>query len=180
MPASSAEKGIRVVQDFILLDKRAYGPFTDGSAATSIRFEVDRDPGERDRWLGSFRYEMGEKGWAGVWMRCGTDWGGQDWRKAKTFRVTAQSHEPLVLELGFNDRNQNAYVAFVSLDPAKQNNGWSYLEIPMDDFKLNPYYQPKEGKKGAPRDLSRIETFNIAPQTPGAHSFKVREISIKE
>jgi hypothetical protein len=82
------------------------------------------------------------------------------------------------LEIGFNDGNQNAYVTYVKLD--ETGDKWVALDVPLKRFKLNAEYQPKEGRKGAPLDLSRIETFNIAPMTPGEHEFRLKEIVIEK
>lgn len=180
MPPLNVQKGLLTVQDFVLMDKRAFGIFGDGKSGSSMRFDVERDPEAKDGWLAHMRYVMGEKGWGGVWMRCGADWGGQDWRNAKSLRITCDCREPILVQLGFNDKSQNAYVAFANLIPAKDGKGWATVEVPMKDFKLNPDYQPKERRKGAAQDLSRIETVNLAPLTSGKHDFRLKEITIRK
>jgi hypothetical protein len=178
MPEVTMGMGRLVVQDFLLLDKRSYGPFTDGSEDTVIRMDVERDPETKGAAVGVVRYQMAPKGWCGLWIRCGIDWGGQDWRGGTTFRLTYRSEEEMPLEIGFNDGNQNAYVTYVKLD--ETGDKWVALDVPLKRFKLNAEYQPKEGRKGAPLDLSRIETFNIAPMTPGEHEFRLKEIVIEK
>jgi hypothetical protein len=180
MPPLSVQKGLLTVQDFVLMDKRAFGIFGDGKAANALRFDVERDPEMRGGWTAHMRYAMDGKGWGGVWMRCGADWGGQDWRNGKSLRITCDCREAILVQLGFNDRNQNAYVAFANLIPAKDGKGWATVEIPMKNFKLNPDYQPKERRKGAAQDLSRIETINLAPMTSGKHDFRLKEITIRK
>lgn len=178
MPEVTVERGRLVVQDFLLLDKRSYGPFTDGLEDTVIRMDVERDPETKGAAVGAVRYQMKPKGWCGLWIRCGIDWGGQDWRGGATFRLTYRSEEETPLEIGFNDRNQNAYVTYVKLE--ETGDKWASLDVPIKKFKLNAEYQPKEGRKGEPLDLSRIETFNIAPLAPGEHEFRLKEISIRK
>jgi len=115
-----------------------------------------------------------------VWLRCGDDWGGQDWRGAKSLELEVYSEEIISFEIGFNDANQNAYTVVASPASSTTGRGWQILTIPFNSFQLNPYYQPPGGKKGAPQDLSRIETFNLAPKTSGNHSFKIREVTIRK
>lgn len=176
MPKHRVPAGTLVVQDFALLDKRAYGVFTDGKK-TQLAMDIVRDPDEPQGMQASYRYDLAEGGWCGTWIRCGDAWEGQDWRGARQMIFTVFSREPLSFEFGFNDAHENAYVA---LAPQTKGTGWETLSFPMSSFQLNPFYQPSEGKKGAPLDLSRIETFNIAPKTAGKHEFKLREVLIKK
>lgn len=175
MPRHDVPAGALVVQDFTLLDKRAYGVFTDGKKGSDLRLDVVRDPERAERQIIDLHYDLKAGGWCGVWLRCGDEWEGQDWSKGRKFVFTVHTTEALSLEFGFNDVNGNAYVA---LAPQTKGNGWETLSFPLDSFQLNPYWQPPEAKKGAPRDLSSIETFNIAPKTAGPHSFRIREVQI--
>jgi hypothetical protein len=176
MPEVTVEKGRLVVQDFLLMDKRGYGPFTDGSDDTVIRMEIERDPETKGAAVGAIHYSVGRKGWCGLWIRCGIDWGGQDWRGGTKFHLMYKCDEDVPLEVGFNDRNQNAYVAFVNLK--ESGDKWAVVELPLKSFRLNSEYQPREGRVGAPLDLSRIETFNLKPLESGELEFKLREITI--
>jgi len=176
MPKHDVPKGTLVVQDFTLLDKKAYGLFTDGKR-TSMALDIVRDPDAPGRMQAACRYELTEGGWCGVWVRCGDEWEGQDWRGSKSLVFTVYSREPLSFEFGFNDVNENAYIA---LAPQTKGTGWETLSFPMTSFQLNPFYQPPGAQKGAPLDLSRIETFNIAPKTTGKHEFKLKEVLIRK
>lgn len=166
-----------LVQDFTLLDKNAYGPFADEKSGTKISLTLATDPEIKQGSAAKFKYSMKDGGWCGYWMRAGDLWGGQDWTGAKKVTCKIYSKEPIFIELGFNDGNQNAYVAHF---PQTQGKGWETLSIPFDKFDLNEYYQPPEAKKGAPQDLSHIETFNIAPHTNGDHEFEMGELSIEK
>jgi hypothetical protein len=176
MPDRSGKNGL-VVQDFILLEKNAFGPFTDKESGTTLGLTLVRDPEAKGARLASFQYNLKKKGWCGEWIRVGDDWNGQDWRGAKTMTLQVDSDFPLSLELGFNDAKQNSYTATT---PQTQGKGWETLVIPFSSFQLNPYFQPPEAKKGAPQDLSKLETFNLAPKTEGKHSFKVRLVTIQK
>jgi len=177
MPKHNAAPGTLVVQDFTLVDKKCYGVFTDDKGKTSLQMDVVRDPDNNGRQLAAFRYGYEDNGWCGVWMRCGDEWEGQDWKGARTLVFTIYTKEPISLEFGFNDANENAYVA---LAPQTKGTGWETLFLPFSSFQLNPYYQPSEANKGVAQDISRIETFNISPKTKGKHEFKLREVLIKK
>lgn len=176
MPDVTVATGHLVVQDFLLMDKRSYGPFTDGSNATVIRMDVLRDPEKKGAAMASVHYEVNRRGWCGLWLRCGIDWGGQDWRGGRVLRLKYRCDEDLPLEIGFNDRHQNAYVTYTILKDS--GDSWNVVEVPLASFRLNHEYQPPEGRKGATLDLSRIETFNLKPLAAGDHDFQLREVSI--
>ncbi|GEM_PF-1214661 len=176
MPEVTVEKGELVVQDFLLLDKRSYGPFTDGREKTLSRMEVERDPEQKGSAVGVVQYEVDDKGWCGLWIRCGIDWGGQDWRGGNTLRLVYKSDDEIPLEIGFNDRNQNAYVTYANLK--ETGDEWRKVEVPLKAFRLNREYQPKEGRAGSPLDLSRIETFNVKPLLSGEHEFRLKEVVV--
>ncbi len=169
---TGAPEGTLLVQDFTFLDKSACGPFTDGKGS-SIALELKR--GDGGIGLADFQYKLKLGGWDGYWMRAGDVWGGQDWTGAKDMVLEVYSETPLEFNLGFNDAGQCAYVA---QSPPTKGKGWEKIVIPFDYFKLNPYYQPPEAKKGAALDLSHIETFNLAPVTAGEHEFRVRKITL--
>lgn len=166
--------GRLVVQDFVLLGKNAFGTFADKESNSRMTMEVvkDGDNGER---AGVFQYNIPSCGWCGSWLRAGETWDGQDWRGYKSLKFQVYSEEPIALKFGFNDANQNAYEAKA---PKTQGKGWETISIPMPSFALNEYYQPEEARKGAALDLSRIETFNVGPETKGKHSFKLKNLEL--
>jgi hypothetical protein len=157
--------GSEVVQDFQLLDKSSCGPFADDKSSISIDFSTDKDQARR---VAAFKASIAAKGWAGYWMRAGDDWTGQDWRKAKVMLVTLKAESDGDYTVGFNDAGQNAYVARFH---AKAGD-WQTVSVPFSAFVLNPFYQPPQAK-GGEQDLSRIETFNLAPSGEGKISYKV-------
>ena len=169
-------KGPKVVaQDFALLGKNACGPYADKESGTAIQMTVEKDPADPDRRVGVFKYDLKNCGWCGYWMRSGDFWGGQDWRGAQSLSLEVYTEAPTAIFVSFNDANQNSYSAVA---PKTKGGAWETVSIPFSKFKLDEYYQPPEAKEGAPQDLSKIETFNIAPKTPGAHTFKVREVAV--
>jgi hypothetical protein len=166
-----------LVQDFSTLEKNAYGPFADEKTGTKISLALEKAGDDKAGFTAKFKYTMKPGGWCGYWMRAGDMWGGQDWTGAKKVTCKIYSQEPLFIEFGFNDANQNSYVAHF---PWTKGKGWETISIPFEKFDLNEYYQPPEAKKDAPLDLSHIETFNIAPQTKGDHEFEMGELTIEK
>jgi hypothetical protein len=172
--ASDGKAGAMVMQDFETLEASAYGPFVDEKVGSKISVSIKADAGNK---VGAFDYDLKPTGWCGAWMRAGDDWMGQDWNGAKSVELRVYSKEPLVLELAFNDANQNAYLSTGGVTTGK---GWETLKVPFSSFVLNPYYQPPQAKKGAALDLSHVETFNVAPKTEGKHSFQVDDILLQK
>ncbi len=164
-----------LVQDFSMLDKDAYGSFADVNGS-KINLSIEKDGGAPSGRAAQIKYSMMPNGWCGLWMRAGDRWGGQDWTGAKRLTCKVYSTEPLYIEFGFNDANQNAYVAHF---PQTHGKGWETLSIPFEKFDLNEFYQPPEAKKDLPQDLSHIETFNIAPHANGDHVFQLGELAIE-
>lgn len=167
----SGKDGALMVQDFEDLQAGAFGTFQDDKTGCTIKLQmVD---GGRSGKAAQFDDDLKDGGWLGAWMRAGDSWGGQDWSGAKSLHLWVKSSAPTSLELAFNDANQNAYLA-----PAvqTQGHGWEALVVPFDGFKLNEYYQPAQAKKGAPLDLSHIDSFNIGVKSPGKGSFLVDDV----
>jgi hypothetical protein len=163
--------GGEVAQDFQLLDKSSCGPFADDKSSISMDFSDDKARGRR---VAVFTASIAEKGWAGYWLRAGDDWGGQDWRKAKAMLITVKPDAEGDFTIGFNDAGQNAYVARFH---AKAG-AWQTISVPFKAFALNPYYQPPQAK-GGDQDLSRIESFNLAPRGEGKIGYRVAEVKIE-
>jgi hypothetical protein len=147
----------------------------DGKTGCSIDLSIEKGPGGSGDRSAVFHSVLKRGGWGGFWMRAGDAWGGQDWTGAKTISLEIFTSEPMQFQMGFNDGNQNAFVAKTGETKGK---GWEKLVVPFQDFQLNPFYQPPEAKKGSLRDLAHVETINIAPLTEGTHDFKVRRIII--
>ena len=175
--ASDGKAGALVVQDFETLEASAYGPFSDDKLGSKISLTLKDEIGVRGNQVGVVDYDMKPKSWCGYWMRAGDDWSGQDWSGAKELELRVYSREPLQLQVAFNDANQNAYVGEAVGTAGK---GWELLKVPFASFALNAYYQPPQAKKGAPLDLSHVETFNLAPLTEGKHSFQVDDVILNK
>jgi hypothetical protein len=159
-----------------MMDKNAYGPFSDGKPGTRTSLSLERPDPDKAPVAARISYTLGPGGYCGYWMRAGDLWGGQDWTGAKRLTLRVRCREPLEIEFGFNDANQNAYIARF---PRAKGKGWETLSLPFGAFGLNRYYQPPGARAGLPLDLSHVETFNIAPVTPGDHEFELGEVAIE-
>lgn len=175
--ASDGKAGALVMQDFEALEASAMGPFSDEKLGSKVALALKDEEGRKGNKVAVIDYDLKPGGWCGYWMRAGDDWNGQDWTGAKSVELRVHSREPIVLELAFNDANQNAYLSTAGTTAGK---GWETLKVPFSSFVLNPYYQPPQSKKGAALDLSHVETFNVAPKTEGKHAFKLDDILLQK
>jgi hypothetical protein len=141
-----------------------------------MRLDINHGAPGMEGVAGLLDYDLKTDGWCGEWIRAGAEWKGQDWAGAKAIVVEAWCAEPVVLQVAFNDANQNAYMADAEALPAGQ---WKALRLPLKAFSLNPYYQPPQAKKGAKLDLSRVETFNLSPRSQGKHLVWVKKVSLQ-
>jgi len=169
--ASSASSGPgAAVLDCTGLDSKAAGTFQD-SQGSSFTFAVKDNPNKKGKQYLTITYELKQGGYCGMWCRAGgSDWKGADLSSAKTINVTIYSKEPVVLGLALKDKGNNQYVAET---PATKGNKWETVSVPLDGFKLDPYYTPPDAVKGAPKDFSKVTTFNIQPKTVGKFTVAV-------
>ena len=75
-----------------------------------------------------------------------------------------------------NDNNNNQYVAD---SPLTKGGGWETISVSLSSFELDPYYTPLEAIKGAPRDFSKVLTFQIQPKSVGNFTFMVESVIAK-
>lgn len=164
-----------VVQDFIALEPSAYGPVADPSKG-SISLELRQDAPAGGGLAARLSYAFDQGGFCGEWMRSGTDWGGQDWSKARALVFEVYSEEALSLQAAFVDGVQNAYVS-----PARdlKPGAWRSVEFAFRDFVPNPYYQPPMARKGELLDLRHVDNVSLLPLTPGKHTFWLRVVRVK-
>jgi len=112
-----------------------------------------------------------------MWCRAGgTDWAGVDLAKAQNINLLVFSKDPVVVGLALKDKNNNQYIAEA---PPTQGGKWEAVQVPLESFQLDPYYTPPDAVKGAPKDFSKIKTFNIQPKTVGKVTFALDVITAK-
>ncbi len=151
-------------------DGKSAGTFQDSTGST-FAFAVKDNSGKK--YL-SINYDLKQGGYCGMWCRAGgSDWNGTDLSKAKTLNIMIFSKDPVVLEIALKDKNNNQYDANT---PATKGGKWELVSIPMDSFHLDAYYTPPDAIKGAPKDLSKVTTFNIQANTVGKFTIGVNSV----
>ncbi len=167
--ASSAPSGPAVqVLDPSTIDAKSAGTFQD-SQGSSFTFTAAAGA----KYL-SITYELKQGGYCGMWCRAGgADWSGANLAGAQTLSLQVYSKAPVVLGIALKDKNNNQYVAD---SPSTKGSGWETISIPMASFSLDPYYTPPDAIKGAPKDFSKVATFNIQPKTVGKFTIAVSKV----
>ncbi len=152
------------------LDSKAAGTFQD-SQGSSFTFVVKDNPNKKGKQYLTINYDLKQGGYCGMWCRAGgSDWNGANLSGAKSIFVSVYSKDPVILGLALKDKNNNQYVAST---PSTKGGKWETVSIPLDSFALDPYYTPPDAIKGAPKDFSKVSTFNIQPKTVGKEAIAV-------
>lgn len=161
-----------VIQDFSSVDPKAskdIGTFQD---TTGSKITLEKS-GKGAKSSLTLKYTLVQGGWCGLWCRAGgADWAGVDLSGAKTVEFSVNCKSAAVLGMSLTDKNKNQYVAEASV----KGGGWEKVSIPLDSFKLDPYYTPPEAIKGAPKDFSKVITFGLSPKSVGTLSVSVKDI----
>ena len=171
--SGSASGGSVVVQDFSTLDDKSAGAFPTDSQGSSFVFKVKDNANKPGSKFMVVKYDLKKSGNCGMWCRAGSDWSGVDMSSAKSFNLTVYSAAPIVIGLAMKDKNNNQYVASA---PATKGGVWETLSVPLSSFSLDPYFTPPDAVKGAPKDFSKVGTFNIQPKTEGTFTFAVSSV----
>jgi hypothetical protein len=172
MAGAAGASGAVVIQDFYSVDPKAskdIGTYQDDKGS-KIALEKN---GKGSKASLTLKYTLVQGGWCGLWCRAGgADWAGVDLSAAKTIEFSVNCKGPLVLGMSLTDKNKNQYVAEISV----KGGGLEKVSIPMDSFKLDPYYTPPEAIKGAPKDFTKVSTFGLQGKTVGTLSVLVKDI----
>ncbi len=157
------------VLDASTIDAKSAGTFQD-SQGSSFTFTA----ASGGKYL-SITYELKQGGYCGMWCRAGgSDWSGANLASAKILNIQVYSKAAVVLGIALKDKNNNQYVAD---SPSTKGSGWETVSIPMSSFILDPYYTPPDAVKGAPKDFSKVATFNIQPKTVGKFTIAVSKVA---
>ena len=172
--SSTASNGPAVsVLDFTGLDSKAAGTFQD-SLGSSFTFAVKDNPNKKGKQYLTINFDLKQGGYCGMWCRAGgSDWKGADLSGAKNISVMLYSKTPVSLGLALKDKGNNQYVAET---PLSAGGKWETVTVSLDSFKLDPYYTPPDAVKGAPKDFSKVTTFNIQPKTVGKVTVAVESV----
>jgi hypothetical protein len=155
-------------------DGKNGGTFQDSQGST-ITFNTVNNPVKPGSQYLLVSYTLSKGGYCGMWLRAGgSDWNGVDLSKSTQISLSVYSKDSVVLGLTLKDKNNNQYVAQT---PPTKGGKWEMVTVSMDSFKLDPYYTPPDAVKGAPKDFSKVATFNFQPQTEGKVTFAVNNVT---
>ena len=175
-PKPEAKGPTIIVSDFVGLDSTAAAPFQDDKGS-KLSFTVKENPNHKGKSYITLNYELVQGGYCGMWCRAGgTDWSGVNLTTAQNINLLVFSKDPVVVGLALKDKNNNQYIAEA---PPTQGGKWEAVQVPLESFQLDPYYTPPDAVKGAPKDFSKIKTFNIQPKTVGKVTFALDVITAK-
>lgn len=173
--AASSGPGVQVL-DASTIDAKSAGTYQDNQGS-SISFLSKDNPSKKGKKYLAITYELKQGGYCGMWCRAGgADWSGADISAAKTISILVYSKAPVVVGLALLDKNKNQYVADA---PSTKGGSWETVTIPMASFQLDPYYTPDGAIKGAPKDFSKVTTFNIVPKTVGKGTVAIDSVVAK-
>ena len=173
-PAASASGASVVILDCTgLNDAKNAGTFQDTMGST-FAFAAKDNPNKKGKQYLTVNYNLAQGGYCGMWCRAGgADWSWADLSKVKTLNFMVYSKDPIVLGVALKDKNNNQYSSSTS---ASKGGKWEVVSVSMDSFILDPYYTPPEAIKGAPKDFTKVTTFNIQPKTVGKITFAVESV----
>ena len=171
--AASSGSGVVILDCTGLNDAKNAGTFQDTMGST-FAFAAKDNPSKKGKQYLTVNYNLAQGGYCGMWCRAGgADWSGADLSKAKTVNFMVYSKDSVVLGVALKDKNNNQYS---SSTPATKGGKWEVVSVSMDSFILDPYYTPPDAVKGAPKDFSKVTTFNIQPKTVGKITFAVESV----
>ena len=175
-PASSGASsgGAVVVQDFSSFDDKSGGTFQDSKGSSFAFKTMDNTNRPGSKFL-VVTYNLTAGGYCGMWCMAGNGTG-LDLSSAKTFNLLVYTKAPIAISLALKDKNNNQYAA---VTPVTKGGVWETLTVPMDSFTLDPNYAPPDAIKGAPKDFSKVPSFNLQAKTEGAFGFAVASVVAK-
>lgn len=116
-------------------------------------------------------YQMENGGYCGVYGPINQNWNG-----AKGIKVFGRGTPGKILQITMVDAGNRHFV----YDVLFPNDDWNVFEISVEDFSLNPYYQPKEAvDKSGPLQLSNIKQIQFSPTQPGKGIFFISQILVQ-
>jgi hypothetical protein len=100
----------------------------------------------------------------------------RDWSGGRAVTFQVKSAQAGRISVSFLDRNHVAYTWWADV-PAE---GWHTVDIPLDQVRPNPYFQPPGAKTGAPIDVSEVAGIGLAPQGKSGGQLMVGRIMLRK
>ena len=148
----SNEQSVTVIQDYRegLASIRARNP--------DVRLRVDRDPSVPESRVLLIEYPAPTVDPAGRDIHCAAQT--RDWSSGRAISFAIKPDHTMRLSVSFLDRNRVAYTAWRQL----MGGEWQVVDIPFEEIRPNPFFQPPEAKPGAPLDVTDVAGIMFAPQ----------------
>jgi Carbohydrate binding domain (family 11) len=143
-----------------------------GSTITYSAVDNPNKPGTKYLVI---KLNVDQGGYACLYHRTGSSWDGQDWSGGKAIRMLIYCKDPVVMGLAIQDKNHNQYSASA---PSTKGGSWEKVEVPIDSFKLDPYYTPPNAVKGAPMDLSQVIQIQFQPKVTGEETLAISDVTL--
>jgi hypothetical protein len=139
---------------------QAYDAGLDGVCTTNpgVHLSVARDASIGDEPVLTVEYPPPTKDPAGRDVRCAAK--NHDWSAGRAIAFQIKPDHALRLSVSFLDRNRVAYTAWTTL----KGGMWQLVQIPFDEIRPNPFFQPPDAKTGARIDVSEVMGVAFAPQ----------------
>jgi hypothetical protein len=83
----------------------------------------------------------------------------QDWTSGRALSFRIRTERDLKLSVSFFDRNHVGYTAWTEVAGGE----WRDVQLPFEQMRPNPYFQPEDAKQGAPIDVSLVAGLGVAP-----------------
>lgn len=115
-------------------------------------------------------YEKESKGDCGIYFPVNLDW-----TNATQMKIFTKGTPGKILQVTLVDAGNHHFI----YDILYPNSEWNMVEIGMEEFRLNPYFQPKEAvdKYDKPR-LNLIRQIQLSPTQSGKGTFYVNKFQI--
>jgi hypothetical protein len=149
--------------EFLLVSQIVIQAYSDGLAGVraanpDVHLSVARDPSISDERVLIVEYPAPTGDPAGRDVQCAAV--NQDWTGGRGISVHVKPDHSLRLSLSFIDRNGVVYTAWKDLKGGE----WQLLQIPFDEIRPNPFFQPPGAKTGARLDVGDVKFIAFAPQ----------------
>jgi hypothetical protein len=153
--------------EFLLVSQIVIQAFSDGLAGVraanpDVRLSVARDPSIAEERVLVVEYPVPTGDPAGRDVRCIAV--NPDWTGGRGISVQIKPDHAMRLSVSFIDRNRVVYTAWKDLE----GDAWQLVQIPFDEIRPNPFFQPPGAKTGAPLDVSQVEFIAFSPQDKAA------------
>jgi hypothetical protein len=135
-----------------------WGTFSDDRAGKKTQITYEKSTDEKLGDVLKVKYFLDKESWCGIYHHSLN----QKWLGIRTLNIQARGTQDSMIRVSFLDINKVSWVYDLKL-----TSEWNKYEVPIGEFKKNPYYQPPEAKTDKPMNVSLITQVQFEPQTAG-------------